>query len=46
VGRTWHVHASSDSPAMTDGGERGKRGGSRDGGVSGPIYRLEGLEVK
>jgi hypothetical protein len=46
VGRTWPVRASPDSPAMADGGERGKRGGLRDGGDSGPIYRLEALEAK
>ncbi|XP_039822630.1 extensin-like [Panicum virgatum] len=30
---------------MADGGETGKREGSRDRGSSGPIFRLEGLEA-
>ena len=31
---------------MADGGGRGRREGSRDGGVPGPIYRLEGSRAK
>ena len=46
VGRRQPVRASSSSPAMVGGGGRGKREGSRDGGGSGPIYRLEGFEAK
>jgi hypothetical protein len=31
---------------MASGGGRGRREGSRDGGGSGPIYRLEGSRAK
>ena len=31
---------------MVGGGGRGRREGSRDGGGSGPIYRLEGFRAK
>jgi hypothetical protein len=31
---------------MAGGGGRGRREGSRDGGGSGPIYRLEGSRAK
>jgi len=31
---------------MADGGEMERREGSRDGGDSGPIYRMEGFEAK
>jgi len=42
VGLGWPARASLVSPAMADVGGRGRREGSRDGGVSCPIYRLEG----
>ena len=46
AGLGWPARASSSSPAMVGGGGRGRRAGSRDGGVSGPIYRPEGSWAK